>query len=437
MLTECCTALGRHHIAISHVFSSRIQQCRAFVFDHSRPPLLVVFLDERPTASDPSPSLINWMAPRHSARPVSYCPDWARLPRTKPNSRKRKKERINPKTQTPRPLSCGGPSSLVRPLLGFDWCPVLQQEQLMLQHASIALVETECNTDQGWPASCNSQRACAHCPPVAALVVLGPARRLWPSATKYVPLLSVCRDCCIRRAQFPRSPLITNVGGCGGQSSGHAPPRRLVPNWSSSACVNLKPIESNLSLSFETAAPATPLRDREPPHLVAHCVVTHSHTHTHIYSRQYTCALGHIKLRAPVPDPPVQRPTWLLTRMVTPRRDFNEINDLHSALHYRKSEPPTAAGSKDYRFSLRDMVTAVTCARIVSGTRATQADGCRSLARCRHAFLTGARPLSTGSAPKTPSPTDYCDHPYLPQACSSRLPERAAIKGPILTNRSL
>lgn len=49
---------------------------------------------------------------------------------------------------------------------------------------------------------------------------------------------------------------------------------------------------------------------------------------------------------------------------------------------------------------------------------------------CRHAFLTGARPPSPGSASKTPVPTDYCAHPYLPQACSSRVPERAAIQGP-------
>lgn len=35
MLSNCCTALGCHHIAISHIFSNRIQQCGAFVFDHS------------------------------------------------------------------------------------------------------------------------------------------------------------------------------------------------------------------------------------------------------------------------------------------------------------------------------------------------------------------------------------------------------------------
>lgn len=104
---------------------------------------------------------------------------------------------------------------------------------------------------------------------------------LLPLLSGFVPLLlSICRDRCIRRAQFPRPPLIINVGGCGGQSSGHAPPRRLVPDWCPPACVNLKPIESNLSLSFETAAPTTTLRDRQLPHLVAHCVVTHTHTLT-------------------------------------------------------------------------------------------------------------------------------------------------------------
>lgn len=103
MLTECCTALGRHHIAISHVFSSRIQQCRAFVFDHSRPPLLVVFLDERPTASDPSPSLINWMAPRNSARPVSYCPDWARLSKNETKQPKKKERKNKSKNTDPPP----------------------------------------------------------------------------------------------------------------------------------------------------------------------------------------------------------------------------------------------------------------------------------------------------------------------------------------------
>lgn len=124
------------------------------------------------------------------------------------------------------------------------------------------------------------------CPPVAAPVVSGPTRSLYILLalllSGFVPLLlPICRDRCIRRAQFPRSPLITNVGGCGGQSSGHAPPRRLVPDWCHPACVNLKPVESNLSLSFETAAPTTTLRDPGPPHLVAHCVVTHTHTLPH------------------------------------------------------------------------------------------------------------------------------------------------------------
>lgn len=130
----------------------------------------------------------------------------------------------------------------------------------MLQHASIALVETACNAVQGWPV--------CMCPPVAALAI-----------RCRTCLLSVCRDCCIRRAQFPRSPLITNVGGCGGQSSVHAPPRTPEPDWIPRACVNLKPVESNLSLSFETAAPTTVLRDREPPKAVAHCIVTHTPTH--------------------------------------------------------------------------------------------------------------------------------------------------------------
>lgn len=71
-----------------------------------------------------------------------------------------------------------------------------------------------------------------------------------------------------------------------------------MPDWPFSACVNLKPIESNLSLSFETATPTTARRDTELPHLVAHCVVTNTHTNTHTPA---VYKLGHIKLRAPVP----------------------------------------------------------------------------------------------------------------------------------------
>lgn len=69
----------------------------------ARPPFLVVFLDERPPVSDPSPSLINWMTPRHSAPLVSYCPDWLRLPRTKPNKNNKNKKREKTKTADPVP----------------------------------------------------------------------------------------------------------------------------------------------------------------------------------------------------------------------------------------------------------------------------------------------------------------------------------------------
>jgi hypothetical protein len=159
----------------------------------------------------------------------------------------------------------------------------------MLQHASMALVETECNAVQGYPVSCNSQRACV---PTGRS-----AGRVWPnSKPQYVPsaLLSSCRDCRIRRAQFPTSPLITNVGGCGGQSSVHAPPRTPESDWPPRACVNLKPVESNLSLSFETAAPTTTPRDREPPNAVTHCIVTHTHTQ----HQQYTgLAISSCELR--------------------------------------------------------------------------------------------------------------------------------------------
>lgn len=242
--------------------------------------------------SDPSPSLINWMAPRHSACLVSYCPDvptgcvsQERNLTTK--TTKRKERTRKNQNHRPHPLFCGGPSSLVRPPSPLRLVSRSSAEQLMLQHASIALVETECNAGQGLLASCNSQRACAHRSQLRS-VWLNSDPLAWPSAIWRLAtcLLSVCRDRCIRRAQFPRSPLITNVGGCGGQSSGHAPPRRLVPDWPPSACVNLKPIESNLSLSFETAAPTTARRDKELPHLDAHCVVTHVHTHTHSGSIQ-------------------------------------------------------------------------------------------------------------------------------------------------------
>lgn len=305
MPSRCCTALDGHHIAISRIFSSRIQQCPAFVFDRgpATAPCCVARRETYRVRPEPL-SLINWMIPRHSARPVSYRPDWLRFPSTKPNNqaRKKKKKKKNLKVKT-HPLSCGEPSSLVRPLFGPRLVSHSSTEQLTLQHASIALVETECNAGQGWLA----------CFPATANVNVPTGRssgRVWPNSkplhtvgpllSGFVPLLlPICRDRCIRRAQFPRSPLITNVGGCGGQSSGHAPPRRVVPDWYPPACVNLKPVESNLSLSFETAAPTTRLRDPGPPHLVAHCVVTHTHTHTPTHIWQHTnLAISSCKLRS-------------------------------------------------------------------------------------------------------------------------------------------
>ena len=100
MLTECCTALDCHHIAISPHLQ---QESNNAVHSYSTtigPPLRVVFLDERPPLSNPSPFQVNWMAPRHSVRPVSYRADWPRPSSSKPNNYKREKERINPKTQT-------------------------------------------------------------------------------------------------------------------------------------------------------------------------------------------------------------------------------------------------------------------------------------------------------------------------------------------------
>lgn len=93
MPSRCCTALDGHHIAISRIFSSRIQQCPAFVFDRgpATAPCCVARRETYRVRPEPL-SLINWMIPRHSARPVSYRPDWLRFQSTKPNNQARKKK---------------------------------------------------------------------------------------------------------------------------------------------------------------------------------------------------------------------------------------------------------------------------------------------------------------------------------------------------------
>ncbi|KAG8158529.1 hypothetical protein KVR01_011651 [Diaporthe batatas] len=161
----------------------------------------------------------------------------------------------------------------------------LGSTQFMLLHASIALLTTECNAVQGWPLSCNNhRRACAHRSAVAAL---------W--------------SCPFLGDPSPAWPLDIGL---------------FHP-----ACVNLKPVEQNLSLSFETAAPTSQLPDREPPNAVAHCIVTHAHSHTphtlaqmHLRHQQHTdLAISSCELRHS--DPLVQRQVWSVTRIMTPRRD--------------------------------------------------------------------------------------------------------------------
>lgn len=259
--------------------------------------------------SDVSPSLINWVVPRHSARPVSYCPDWLRLPRTKPENKKQN-QKEKPSPFLPRSVEPRGTTPSWPRLVSLS-----SAQQLMLQHAIIiALVKTECNMarDDWLPATVN-----VHVPTGRSSGLVWPSSKpLAVCYLAYVPLRPPAGIVASDAPNFPRSPLITNVGGCGGQSSGHAPPRRLVPNWCSSACVNLKPkpIESNISLSFETAASTTALRDTEPPHLVARRVVTYTQTAGRIQTWPYQVASSG-------PRSTMQRSIRHLTRMVTPRRD--------------------------------------------------------------------------------------------------------------------
>lgn len=112
---------------------------------------------------------------------------------------------------------------------------------------------------------------------------------LWPSAYLASSLSSICRDRCIRRAQFPRPPLITNVGGCGGQSSGHAPPRRLVPDcWLSSSMCQFEThrVESQPQLRDCRSHNSTARQGTTSPRrtLRRH---TYIYAHTHIHIRQY------------------------------------------------------------------------------------------------------------------------------------------------------
>lgn len=278
----------------------------SLVFDHGPPtaPRCV----PRPETSRVRPeplSLINWMIPRHSASPVSYCPDWPPLPRAKPNNKtsKSKKRPILYPAAVRRAWPGATPS---RPRLASR----SSTEKLTPQHASIALVETECNAGQGW-AGFPQQSTCM-CPLVAAPVMYGPNSKegsLWASAYLASCLSSICRDRCIRRAQFPRPPLITNVGGCGGQSSGHAPPRRLVPDcWLSfSMC------------QFETHRVESQPQLRDCRSHNSNCVtrnyLTSSHTaSSHLHTHPYPAVCTHLAISS-----------WELRSPIHPRRDRKDI----------------------------------------------------------------------------------------------------------------
>lgn len=121
--------------------------------------------------------------------------------------------------------------------------------------------------------------------------------------------LSACMQGWLYRArpisQCP--PVITNVGGCGGQSSGHAPPRRVIPDYPRSARVNLKPRRVDFSLSSRLTLPYCVTHG----HLVAHCS-RHTSGSEHL-------TISSCELRAPRSTP--QRQIQPLTRTVTPRRD--------------------------------------------------------------------------------------------------------------------
>lgn len=78
----------------------------------------------------------------------------------------------------------------------------------MLQHASMALVETECNAVEGWPVSCKNQRACAH------WLTGRSSGRVWPDSKplyRNVPLCPSAGIVASDAPNFPDSPLITNV----------------------------------------------------------------------------------------------------------------------------------------------------------------------------------------------------------------------------------
>lgn len=110
MLTESAALpLTAHHIAISHIFSDRIQHCLLRTRIRPRPGHRYVLCSS--TRDLPCPTreplfLINWMAPRHSAPSVLVPSRLVASPKLE------SKQKKNSKTQT-RPLSCGGPSSLV------------------------------------------------------------------------------------------------------------------------------------------------------------------------------------------------------------------------------------------------------------------------------------------------------------------------------------
>lgn len=124
----CCAALPLAAITLQFPTSSATESIQqptmppALVFDHGPDTALrLVFLDQRPAVSNPSPlfSLINWMPTQatlsHSSRVVpTGCvskPCQARNQTCqKKTTRQKKKSRYADPIHIP-PLSCGGPSS--------------------------------------------------------------------------------------------------------------------------------------------------------------------------------------------------------------------------------------------------------------------------------------------------------------------------------------
>lgn len=189
MLSTAALPLAAITLQFPHLQQQNPTTQRIRIGPQARPPLLVVFLDERPPVSDPSPSLINWMATRHSAPLVSYEQN-----QTKTTKRKEGKKQ---KPHIPSPLlrrSDDPGTTPSRPRLVFR----SSAGQHMLQHASIALVETECNAGSGM-AGFLQQSTCM-CPPVAA------TRSIWPSAIWPFWLRASCPSAGIVASDAPNFP---------------------------------------------------------------------------------------------------------------------------------------------------------------------------------------------------------------------------------------